>query len=561
MLTLGSEKFKGEFESSCCFGLDLPVSIFFRDENHRIAPWVPLGVASPMSEVLKLLKEQTPRVPVIDPRDDKRVVKVISQSEIINQIFYRYISPKLEPKKRNYFKSTDLCDDLVRRGIKHVFHRDDQLGAALAKTSSITVVPVVDESGVLIDSITAADAWFFCKAVIESGSEDDGTIDMLPVGDFLKRANKLSQARLVKARKPLVTVAPGACLETIISKLVQHKVHHVFIISDAPGSKGAPVGIVSVSDIVRVIVEDDVGIFQPWDLVADVFMWNRSTPAPSRPSVNESVQAAARRSKHRRQKTRSIGATADLLHRPTSVSSNGPHPPASADLNRSTSAASSTSACSETVRKAVAAGAPKREKNSLAQFAPATSYGILDPEHEAALEPYLPPALSGASWKAAYELRIQGASVLALKQALANLDIPLVLVVEDSRGFVFGGFLPGGLYLDASHNEDGFNESESGDGDSFVFTFGSKADQRPVSDKLKVFPWTGKNRSFRLLSVRKGLGMGSGPRGFAFMLDPFLEYGSSSRSDTYDNECLASEEQFKCVNFEIFTCITNLRNR
>ena len=45
------------------------------------------------------------------------------------------------------------------------------------------------------------------------------------------------------------------------------------------------------------------------------------------------------------------------------------------------------------------------------------------------------------------------------------------------------------------------------------------------------------------------IGFGGGGK-FALYLDSSLEFGSSDRSDTFDNDCLAGSREFKCIKLE-----------
>lgn len=110
-----------------------------------------------------------------------------------------------------------------------------------------------------------------------------------------------------------------------------------------------------------------------------------------------------------------------------------------------------------------------------------------------------------------------------------------VIIVQDSWGYVFGGFLAHALEKKAFYY---------GNGESFVFSVtGSSAPQ--------CYKWTGVNDMF-VISDFNCFAMGGGGGGFAFQLDDELDTGVSNRSDTYNNGQLSSSEFFKCLNLEVW---------
>ncbi|CAN0022125.1 unnamed protein product, partial [Discosporangium mesarthrocarpum] len=100
-----------------------------------------------------------------------------------------------------------------------------------------------------------------------------------------------------------------------------------------------------------------------------------------------------------------------------------------------------------------------------------------------------------------------------------------LIIIEDSWGYVFGGFVAGGLQ--DSHEY-------YGTGESFVFSF------HPT---FAVHRWTGVNDYFAV-SNPTWLAMGGGGGGFAFQLDDELDAGDSNPSDTFGSPRLSSNEFF-----------------
>lgn len=145
------------------------------------------------------------------------------------------------------------------------------------------------------------------------------------------------------------------------------------------------------------------------------------------------------------------------------------------------------------------------------------------------------------SWKLTYSLRQHGASLSTLLACTAKksrggsvLHVPCVIIIEDSWGYIFGGFISPGMQNKSAYY---------GNGESFVFS---------IEPTAQVHRWTGRNELF-VLSNEHCFAMGGGGDGFAIQLDDELDTGVSSRSDTYDNHLLSSSEFFKCLNVEVWT--------
>lgn len=84
---------------------------------------------------------------------------------------------------------------------------------------------------------------------------------------------------------------------------------------------------------------------------------------------------------------------------------------------------------------------------------------------------------------------------------------------------------------------------EDGTGESFVFLF--------VDEALQKFKWTQENELI-MFSNHEKVGMGAGADGFAFLLDADFYTGGSYRSSTFGNPPLASKENFRVKNVEVW---------
>ena len=166
---------------------------------------------------------------------------------------------------------------------------------------------------------------------------------------------------------------------------------------------------------------------------------------------------------------------------------------------------------------------------------------IITPSQMSQISKWLPESEMCRSWVLKYSLRQHGANLNSLISLCTTRNVSgrstyssCVILVEDSWGYVFGGFVAHDLQN---------NNNYYGNGESFVFSL------MPKVDKYK---WTGEN-DFFIISNSHQLAMGGGGEGFAFQLDDELDTGVSNRSDTYCNPTLSSTEFFKCLNVEVWT--------
>ena len=111
------------------------------------------------------------------------------------------------------------------------------------------------------------------------------------------------------------------------------------------------------------------------------------------------------------------------------------------------------------------------------------------------------------------------------------------IVIEDSWGYQFGGFLGQPI-----HNKRGYY----GSGESFVFA---------IRPQPRVYRWTRRNDLF-VITNRSRLAMGGGQGttgGFCFQLDDELNTGIANPSETFGKPVLASNEFFRCLDIEVWT--------
>lgn len=108
----------------------------------------------------------------------------------------------------------------------------------------------------------------------------------------------------------------------------------------------------------------------------------------------------------------------------------------------------------------------------------------------------------------------------------------VIILIEDSWGYVFGSYLSHPLKVSADYY---------GNGENFVFA---------LLPQPAKYDWTGKNEYF-ILSNYHQIIIGGG-NGYSIQLDDELNTGVSNGSDTYMNPTLSSNEFFKCLNVEVW---------
>ncbi|KAM9682771.1 TLD domain-containing protein 2 isoform 3-T3 [Dama dama] len=141
---------------------------------------------------------------------------------------------------------------------------------------------------------------------------------------------------------------------------------------------------------------------------------------------------------------------------------------------------------------------------------------------------HLPPRVTGYSWRLAFCTSRDGFSLRSLYRQMEGQSGPVLLVLRDQDGQMFGAFSSSALRL---------SKGFYGTGETFLFSF---------SPQLKVFKWTGSN-SFFVKGDLDSLMMGCGSGRFGLWLDGDLYRGGSHPCATFNNEVLARQEQF-CIS-------------
>ncbi|XP_032466414.1 oxidation resistance protein 1 isoform X4 [Phocoena sinus] len=158
---------------------------------------------------------------------------------------------------------------------------------------------------------------------------------------------------------------------------------------------------------------------------------------------------------------------------------------------------------------------------------------LLLPDQIEKLTKHLPPRTIGYPWTLVYGTGKHGTSLKTLYRTMTGLDTPVLMVIKDSDGQVFGA-----LASEPFKVSDGFY----GTGETFVFTF---------CPQFEVFKWTGDNMFF-IKGDMDSLAFGGGGGEFALWLDGDLYHGRSHSCKTFGNHTLSKKEDFFIQDIEIW---------
>uniref|UniRef100_H2YD23 Oxidation resistance protein 1 n=1 Tax=Ciona savignyi TaxID=51511 RepID=H2YD23_CIOSA len=149
---------------------------------------------------------------------------------------------------------------------------------------------------------------------------------------------------------------------------------------------------------------------------------------------------------------------------------------------------------------------------------------------------HIPARTIGCPWKLLYSTFEHGISLRTLYRKVAskyNDDTPVVLIVQDSGGQIFGAFCS---------NQPHVSEHFYGTGETFLFT---------LEPNITIFPWSGENNFF-VKGNLDSLAIGGGDGSSGLWLDGDLCHGSSHTCLTFQNDPLASSEDFFIQNVEVW---------
>lgn len=171
---------------------------------------------------------------------------------------------------------------------------------------------------------------------------------------------------------------------------------------------------------------------------------------------------------------------------------------------------------------------------------------MLDTDAVNAVRANLPAETRLNNWTLGFSTYVHGLSLRNLFRQLARYGVgACVTTVQDHSGNVFG------CYTTSSWRDVARTPAAHryyGGGESFVFK---------VAPRSQVWHWSHKDKHF-MTSSEDGLIVGGGAigsdgeGGAAIAIDADLLRGCSKRSETYQNGCLASEQNFRVHGIEVW---------
>uniref|UniRef100_A0A8C2CQG1 Oxidation resistance protein 1 n=1 Tax=Cyprinus carpio TaxID=7962 RepID=A0A8C2CQG1_CYPCA len=159
---------------------------------------------------------------------------------------------------------------------------------------------------------------------------------------------------------------------------------------------------------------------------------------------------------------------------------------------------------------------------------------LLEAEQIEKLAKHLPPRTVGYPWNLAFSTSKHGMSIKTLYRAMQDQDSPMLLVIKDSDGQIFGA-----LASEPFKVSEGFY----GTGETFLFTF---------YPEFEAYKWTGDNLFF-IKGDMDSLAFGGGSGEFGLWLDGDLYHGRSHSCKTFGNPMLSMKEDFFVQDIEIWS--------
>ncbi|XP_012262500.2 nuclear receptor coactivator 7 isoform X5 [Athalia rosae] len=161
---------------------------------------------------------------------------------------------------------------------------------------------------------------------------------------------------------------------------------------------------------------------------------------------------------------------------------------------------------------------------------------ILGDEHREHLCRHLPARAEGYLWTLVFSTSQHGFSLNSMYRKMHRLESPILLVIEDTGGNVFGALTSCSLHV---------SDHFYGTGESLLFRF---------TPKFQAFNWTGDNLYF-IKGNNESLAIGAGDGKFGLWLDGDLYQGRTQSCSTYGNEPLAPHEDFVVKTLECWAFV------
>nr|XP_018899286.1 PREDICTED: oxidation resistance protein 1 isoform X6 [Bemisia tabaci] len=161
---------------------------------------------------------------------------------------------------------------------------------------------------------------------------------------------------------------------------------------------------------------------------------------------------------------------------------------------------------------------------------------ILSEEHRKQLCRHLPARAEGYMWTLVFSTSQHGFSLNSMYRKMSRIESPILLVIQDTEGNVFGALTSCALKV---------SDHFYGTGESLLFTF---------CPEFQVFNWTGDNMYF-IKGNNESLAIGAGDGKFGLWLDGDLYQGRTEPCNTYGNEPLSPQQDFVVKTLECWAFV------
>lgn len=234
---------------------DITLTELFEGSNNNntmVSTWCPVNRSTSLKEIIALLATKARRIPVIDKKTGK-VCKIITQSAVVHEL-YRHIvaSGERAPKELH---ETPKTTGIGTKNVITINENEPAIKAFdLMLENNISAIGVTDFEGKLMTCISSKDIRLL--PMMESIILDkEKSVLHLPVREYIVNIRKIV-GKTGRAYPAVITCSENTPIRIIIGKLSESHRHRVFMVDD----KGYPIGVVSVSDILSLLVEE-----QEWE--------------------------------------------------------------------------------------------------------------------------------------------------------------------------------------------------------------------------------------------------------------------------------------------------------
>jgi len=219
------------------------------------AEFLPVKEDTPIEDVIEILSKTARRVPVMGKNG--RICKIISQSLItksleeslekleqggsVPEIFSKSIKDIAELKPKPVFSI--MASDTTREAFLKILE------------NKVSGIAVLDEDRKLLTSISTKDIRMFksmdevIEQRVDSVTGDAKSVMDMVATEFVQNVRAKYESR-GQSHAPAVSVTENCSLRKVIGKLAATKMHRIFVVD----KDDFPVGVVSVSDIAKILV-------------------------------------------------------------------------------------------------------------------------------------------------------------------------------------------------------------------------------------------------------------------------------------------------------------------